>query len=315
MADVLGFHPCRFRFTIPKPMNRAKSPPVTASMTAFARQEAVTQWGALIWELRSVNHRYLEIALRLPEELRALEPRVRELINARLARGKVDGTLRFQPNEAVANAIDLNKEQVQRLLVTAGHLRGLAVDVLPLRVIDILRWPGVLKVSSPDIEGLGTAALEALKAAIEELVETRTREGARMQEFMWQRLATMEQLTAKAKALAPEAAQTFRARLEGRLKEIKQQLEPARLEQEIVLFAQKSDVTEELDRLTAHFTEIRRVFDQPGPIGRRLDFLMQELNREANTLASKSADTRLTNVGVELKVLIEQMREQVQNIE
>ncbi|MBI3777452.1 MAG: YicC family protein [Gammaproteobacteria bacterium] len=260
-------------------------------MTAFARREAATPWGALTWELRSVNHRYLEIALRLPEELRALEPRVRELINTRLARGKVDGTLRFQPGEAAAGAIETNEDQVQRLLAAADRLRSHTPDVTSLRAIDILRWPGVLKAQPLDLDSLGAAALEALNATLDELAATRIREGAR------------------------EAVRIFRERLETRLKEIKQQLDPARLEQEIVLFAQKSDVTEEIDRLTAHFAEIRRVFGQAGPAGRRLDFLMQELNREANTLSSKSTDTRLTNVAVELKVLIEQMREQVQNIE
>jgi len=284
-------------------------------MTAFARCEAVTSWGTLTWELRSVNHRYLDIALRLPEELRSLEPRVREQIGTHLARGKVDGTLRFQPGEAAAGAIEMNAEQVQRLLAASDHLRGLAPDVPSLRAIDILRWPGVIKVPPLDVESLGAAALEALNATLDDLVKTRQREGARMQEFMLARLQSMDEEVAKAKVLFPEAARLFRERLEARLKDVKQQLDPARLEQEIVLFAQKADVTEEIDRLTAHFAEIRRVFTQSGPVGRRLDFLMQELNREANTLSSKSTDTRLTNVAVELKVLIEQMREQVQNIE
>lgn len=288
---------------------------MTYSMTAFARQEAATPWGVLTWELRSVNHRYLEIALRLPEELRSLEPRVRELLGARLARGKVDGSLRFQPNEAVASKIEMEAEQVQRLLDAASHLRGLAIDVSPLRAIDVLRWPGVIKTPPLDVESLGARALEVLSAAIEELVKTREREGKRTQEFMIQRLQGMEHMVIKAKELLPEMTRLYRERLDTKLKEIKQQLDPARIEQEIVMFAQKVDVAEEVDRLTAHFSEIRRVFGQNAPIGRRLDFLMQELNREANTLSSKSADTRLTNVAVELKVLIEQMREQVQNIE
>lgn len=284
-------------------------------MTAFARSEAGTPWGALTWELRSVNHRYLEIALRLPEELRSLEPRVRELINTRLARGKVDGTLRFQASDAAAGTLDMNEEQAQRLLAAAGRLRGMVGDVASLRAIDVLRWPGVLKAAPLDVESLGAAAMGALLVAVEEFIKTRQREGARMQEFMLQRLQSMEQLVVKATALLPEAARLFRERLEARLVELRQQLDPARLEQEMVLFAQRSDVTEEIDRLTAHFSEIRRVFGQTGPVGRRLDFLMQELNREANTLSSKSTDTRLTNIAVELKVLIEQVREQVQNIE
>ena len=296
-------------------MKSAKTPSPTASMTAFARHEAVTPWGALTWELRSVNHRYLDIALRLPEELRSLEPRVRELIGARLSRGKVDGTLRFQPGEAVAGAIEMNAEQVQRLLAAADDLRHHAQDIAQLRTIDVLRWPGVIKAAALDVESLGAAALESLSATLAELVATRHREGARLQEFMLARLQSMDEEVVKARVLLPEATRLFREKLEARLKELKQQLDPARLEQEIVLFAQKADVTEEIDRLTAHFAEIRRVFSQPGPAGRRLDFLMQELNREANTLSSKSTDTRLTNVAVELKVLIEQMREQVQNIE
>ena len=296
-------------------MKSGKTPPQTASMTAFARHEAVAHWGTLTWELRSVNHRYLDISLRLPEELRSLEPRIRELVNARLARGKVDGTLRFQPSEASAGAIEMNAEQVQRLLAAADDLRSHTPDVAALRAIDVLRWPGVIKAAPLDVESLGAAALEALSATLAELVATRNREGARLQEFMLARLQSMEEMAGKAKELFPEATRQFRERLEARLKEVKTQLDPARLEQEIVLFAQKADVTEEIDRLTAHFAEIRRVFSQPGPVGRRLDFLMQELNREANTLSSKSTDTRLTNVAVELKVLIEQMREQVQNIE
>ncbi|OGI50676.1 MAG: YicC family protein [Candidatus Muproteobacteria bacterium RIFCSPHIGHO2_02_FULL_65_16] len=285
------------------------------SMTAFARREAETPGGALTWELRSVNHRYLEIALRLPDELRALEPAARDLIGRRLSRGKLDGTMRFQPGEAVAGAVEMNEDQAQRLLVAAGRLRGMAPDISALRAIDVLRWPGVIRLPPLDVDSLGATALEALGAALDDLVNTRSREGARMQEFMLQRLQAMEQLVVQAKALLPETTRIFRERLDARLKEIKQQLDPARLEQEVVLFAQKSDVTEEIDRLTAHFAEIHRVFGQSGPIGRRLDFLMQELNREANTLGSKSVDIRMTNVSVELKVLIEQLREQVQNIE
>ncbi len=288
---------------------------MTASMTAFARQEASTPWGDLTWELRSVNHRYLEVSPRLPEELRALEPRVREMIGARLARGKVDCTLRFQARDATGSAFSLDQEQAQRLAEAADRLRNCAIDIAPLRVIDLLRWPGVLKTPALDVENLAATALASLTAALDELVQTRVREGERIREFILQRLQAMEQATTLAKAILPETARIFRERLESRLKEIKQQLDPARLEQEIVLFAQKSDVTEELDRLATHLTEVQRVLGDSGQVGRRLDFLMQELNREANTFSSKSTDVRLTNVAVELKVLIEQMREQVQNIE
>ena len=244
-------------------MKSAKTPSPTASMTAFARHEAVMPWGALTWELRSVNHRYLDIALRLPEELRSLEPRVRELIGARLSRGKVDGTLRFQPGEAAAGAIEMNAEQVQRLLAAADDLRHHAQDIAQLRTIDVLRWPGVIKAAALDVESLGAAALESLSATLAELVATRHREGARLQEFMLARLQSMDEEVVKARVLLPEATRLFREKLEARLKELKQQLDPARLEQEIVLFAQKADVTEEIDRLTAHFAEIRRVFTRP----------------------------------------------------
>jgi uncharacterized protein (TIGR00255 family) len=197
-------------------------------------------------------------------------------------------------------------EEAQRLV--GGRLET-------LRAIDVLRWPGVLQGGALDVEGLGEEALALLARALDELVENRAREGARLQEFLLARLASMEKIVNDTKALLPDIQRLYRERLEARLKEIREQLEPARLEQELVLFANRTDVAEELDRLTAHFAEIRRVLDRGEQAGRRLDFLMQELNREANTLASKSADLRQTNAAVELKVLIDQMREQIQNIE
>lgn len=288
---------------------------MTLSMTAFARQEAGTPWGNLVWELRSVNHRYLEITARLPEDLRGLEPRVREAIGGRLARGKVDCTLRFQPEDAAATAIETDEAQARRLLEAAKRIGMISDDIAPLRLIDVLRWPGVLKPPAIDLESLGASTLKLLSQTLDALVEMRQREGARMQELIGQRLEAMRRTINDVKAILPETAQAFRERLEARLKEVRQELDPARIEQEIVLFAQKSDVTEEMDRLAAHIDEVRRVLTGSGQIGRRLDFLMQELNREANTLASKSVDIRMTNAAVELKVLIEQMREQVQNIE
>jgi uncharacterized protein (TIGR00255 family) len=289
--------------------------PVTYSMTAFARRDIETPWGSLTWELRSVNHRYLELAARLPEELRALEPRLREMVSARLSRGKVDGTLRFQSKESSTGVFELEEDRIRQLIETVDHIRHDAQDVSQLRAIDVLRWPGVLKVPPLDVESLGAAALDLLSAALDDLVATRAREGGRTRQFILQRLETVEQTVAEARAILPETVQLYRERIAVRLKEIKEQLDPSRLEQEIVLFAQKTDVAEELDRLTAHIAEIRRVFNGIGQVGRRLDFLMQELNREANTFSSKSADIRLTNAAVELKVLIEQMREQIQNIE
>jgi len=283
-------------------------------MTAFARREAETPAGTLTWELRSVNHRYLDIGLRLPEELRGLEPRVREAIQARVKRGKVDVGLWFA--RAAGTDAALDAEQLRRVTTVAEEAQRLVGGRLEtLRAIDVLRWPGVLKGASLDVEGLGKEALALLNRALDELVENRAREGARLQEFLLARLAGMEKIVNDTQALLPDIQRLYRERLDARLKEIKEQLEPARLEQEIVLFANRTDVAEELDRLTAHFAEIRRVLNGAEQAGRRLDFLMQELNREANTLASKSADLRQTNASVELKVLIDQMREQIQNIE
>lgn len=285
------------------------------SMTAFARREAETPSGTLIWELRSVNHRYLDVGLRLPEELRGFEPRAREAIQARVKRGKVDVGLWFARAPGAAD-LALDAEQLRRVTAVAEEAQRLVGGRLEtLRAIDVLRWPGVLKGASLDVEGLGTAALELLKQALDDLAANRAREGARLQEFLLARLASMEKIVRDTKKLLPDIQRLYRERLEARLKEIREQLEPARLEQEIVLFANRTDVAEELDRLTAHFAEIRHVLDGAEQAGRRLDFLMQELNREANTLASKSADLRQTNASVELKVLIDQMREQIQNIE
>jgi len=284
------------------------------SMTAFARRAAETPSGTLTWELRSVNHRYLDVGLRLPEELRALDPRVREAIQARVKRGKVDAGLWFA--RAAGTELALDAEQLRRVTAVAEEAQRLVGGRLEtLRAIDVLRWPGVLQGGALDVEGLGAAAVGLLVQALDELVANRAREGARLQEFLAARLAGMEQIVGDTKKRLPDIQRLYRERLETRLKEIKEQLEPARLEQEIVLFANRTDVAEELDRLTAHFAEIRRVLDNGDQAGRRLDFLMQELNREANTLASKSTDLRQTNAAVELKVLIDQMREQIQNIE
>ena len=284
------------------------------SMTAFARREAETPWGTLTWELRSVNHRYLDLGMRLPEELRALEPRVRELMQARLKRGKVDAGLWFTRAAATDAALDAGQvRRLQELAASAQREAGAALA--PLRAIDVLRWPGVMQSAAIDVESLGGEALALLARALDELVDTRAREGARLQELLLARLAAMEKIVAGVRTVLPEMAKLYRERLETRLQEVKEQLDPARMEQEIVLFANRTDVAEELDRLNAHLAECRRVLAAGEQAGRRLDFLMQELNREANTLASKSADLRQTNASVELKVLIDQMREQIQNIE
>ncbi|MFQ6023166.1 MAG: YicC/YloC family endoribonuclease [Acidiferrobacterales bacterium] len=285
------------------------------SMTAFARRDADTQWGSLTWELRSVNHRYLEVTPRLPDELRTLEPQVRNLINQHLSRGKVDCTLRFYPKDLAAVEPELNQSLIERIVEIAEQIRETAVSASALRVIDVLRWPGVLRTAEVDVDTLGQVALELLAQALNELVQTRCREGERTGAIIEQRLDATRERVAEIRNALPDVRENFRQRLLERLAEVKQELDPARLEQEIVLFAQKTDVEEELDRLQTHTEEVQRVLRTDGQIGRRLDFLMQELNREANTLAAKAADLRATNGAIELKVLVEQMREQVQNIE
>ena len=288
------------------------------SMTAYARCDQDTQWGSLVWELRSVNHRYLEITVRLPEDLRALEPQVRELLGRQLGRGKVDCILRFQMRENLAE-FALDDAFVSRLISAGKKLEFLAheagASIGSLRVIDMLRWPGALRGAGLDTETLGAESLRLLERTVGEMLDTRRREGTHLAGTMKQRLDAVEDIVQAVRGWLPEVIHRYRDRLAARLADLRQELDASRLEQEIVLFAQRIDVDEELDRLTAHIVEARRVLDQGGQIGRRLDFLMQEFNREANTLGSKAADVRLTNAAVDLKVLIEQMREQVQNLE
>jgi len=285
------------------------------SMTAFARVEAPSAFGDLVCELRSVNHRYLDLSMRLPEDLRGLETSVRETVAARLERGKVDLMLRWQPKEDASVPLSIDDDVLARVAQAARQVTDHVPEATPLRMVDLLRWPGVLRPREIDVEGLGAAALTLIGRALDELVAMREREGKRLAGMIAERLDGVEQHVTTVRALLPEVVAAYRARLESRLAEVRDQLDPGRLEQEIILFAQKADVAEELDRLGAHVAEARKAIRQPAAVGRRLDFLMQEFNREANTLGSKSADVRVTNAAVELKVLIEQMREQVQNIE
>ncbi len=288
---------------------------MTLSMTAFARKERELPAGALVWELRSVNHRYLELSLKLPEEVRSLEPQVREVVAKRLGRGKIDCTLRLSIGAQSSAQLALDQGMVTRLMELARGIESVGENIEPLRAVDILRWPGVLATPALDAQALGEAALALLDAALDDMVATRKREGTRLREIIEQRLSGMRAIVAEVQAIVPQLAQDYRERLRARLSELRQEVDAERLEQEIVLFAQRADVHEEIDRLSTHIDEVGRVLSQSGPQGRRLDFLMQELNREANTLGSKAADIRLTNAAVDLKVLIEQMREQVQNIE
>jgi uncharacterized protein (TIGR00255 family) len=282
------------------------------SMTAYASAEAVTPAGALTCELRTVNHRYLEISPRLPEDLRSFEPALRERIATRLSRGKVDVTVRR--GESRGESLQVDQVMVGRLSELAREIWGHFPD-MRIEFTELLRFPGVLQHAEADQDAQQAALLGVLDRALDALAATREREGAKLGQILGERLDGIERIVNDVRGWMPEIRAALRTRLETRLADLKQPADPGRLEQELVLQVTRSDVDEELDRLSTHIAETRRVLGLKEPVGRRLDFLMQEFNREANTLGSKSVDARSTNAAVELKVLIEQMREQVQNIE
>jgi uncharacterized protein (TIGR00255 family) len=287
-----------------------------SSMTGFARREASGAWGTLICELRSVNHRFLETGFRLPDELRGLEQELRQSFVRELKRGKVDCTVTLRAAAGAESGLELNRDALERLL---GRLREVSAELpkgtLALSPLDVLRWPGVVRDVEVGAEELLAAARELLAATLSELIATRAREGQRLAELIEQRCAALASLVRQVQARLPEVQSRVRTRLDERIAELNAQVDRDRLEQELALLLQRLDVDEELDRLVAHIEEIRRVMGANEPAGRRLDFLMQELNREANTLSSKSQDLETTRAAVDMKVLIEQMREQVQNVE
>ena len=285
------------------------------SMTAYSRKEQLTDNGLLIWELRSVNHRFSEVSLRLPEEFRAQESAIRERIGARIKRGKIDGSLRFQSAGAQEQCLEIDKVLAGKLAHVSREVDQLLYNAAPVNAFDVLRWPGVLKAPEQNTEKLAEDGMALLEVALEELLDTRQREGEKLKAMIEARCDAIESQVADIQQQLPKILSGIRERLAARLAEIQAELDPSRLEQEVVLLVSKADVEEELDRLGAHVSEVRRVLQQHEPVGRRLDFLMQELNREANTLGSKSVHLTTTGASVELKVLIEQMREQIQNIE
>jgi uncharacterized protein (TIGR00255 family) len=288
---------------------------MTKSMTAFARETATGTEGELTWELRSVNHRFLESYVRLPEDLRALDPAVRERVGARLARGKVDCTLRYAPTAGAAGSLRVNRRFLEQLLSAGAEVASLTGRAAEADAFELLRWPGVLEVEAQDLDALQRRALALLDQALDALVANREREGGRLAGLMEERCVRLAECVSGVQQRMPAVLAEVRQRIQDRLAEVRTELDPNRLEQELALLAQRLDVDEEMDRLTAHIAEIRSVLKGRGPVGRRLDFLMQELNREANTLGSKSSDVEVTRLAVDMKVLIEQMREQVQNIE
>jgi uncharacterized protein (TIGR00255 family) len=286
-----------------------------ASMTGFARREASGPWGSLACELRSVNHRFLETSFRLPEEVRSLEPELRQLASRELKRGKLDCTVTYRAMQGAERSLDIDPDALERLL---GRVREIAA-ALPKQhsvdVLEILRWPGVIREGESGSEILLDALRGVFAGALEDLVATRAREGQRLKELIEHRCSTLESLVAQVQARLPEVETRVRTRLIERVAELQTAVDHERLEQEIAILLQRLDVSEELDRLTGHVEETRRVIGGKEAAGRRLDFLMQELNREANTLSSKSQDLETTRAAVEMKVTIEQMREQVQNVE
>ncbi|HEX5756434.1 MAG TPA: YicC/YloC family endoribonuclease [Arenimonas sp.] len=284
------------------------------SMTAFAACERAATGGRLSCELRAVNHRYLELAIRAPEELRAIEGALRERVAARIARGKIDLGLRYRADAAAPAELRVN-ERLLAQLATLQHRLQHDFHGMQTQFTELLRYPGVVEAEEFDHAGLQAEALALLGETIDQFIAAREREGANLATALRERLDGIERTVAQIRQWLPEIRTALRARLESKLADLKLPLEPGRLEQEVVLNLQKIDVDEELDRLGSHIAEARRVLELPEAVGRRLDFLMQEFNREANTLGSKSVDARTTGAAVELKVLIEQMREQVQNLE
>ncbi|MDP2126673.1 MAG: YicC/YloC family endoribonuclease [Pseudohongiella sp.] len=288
---------------------------MVASMTAFARKQTEFDWGTMSWEIRSVNHRFLESGIRVPDSLRVLEPIVRDTLRKALSRGKVDIQLRVSGRADAGSNQALNGDLVAKLNALSEQVLQLCPGTQPLRVTDVLRWPGVLEETGPDDESLQADALVLLQDTLKDFTDSRRREGEELAQLIRQRLDAVREIVLGIRQRLPEILQRQQDNIRLRLDTFKIELDPARLEQEIVVLANKSDVDEELDRLLTHVTEVERVLKTSEPVGRRLDFLMQELNREANTLSSKSIVAETTLNAVELKVLIEQMREQVQNIE
>ena len=285
------------------------------SMTGFATAEALIAPFRLVWEIRAVNHRFLELSFRLPEELRSLEPACRDAATAVLRRGKVDCSLKVLVAEGTSSGVSVVPEALEALRKLADEVRRVFPEARPLAVGEALRWSGVLKEAGQPVEKLAEPAKECLEQALTEFQQSRAREGARIAEFLEQRNAAILALLDEIKPQLTGLSARYRDKLVERLQRLDVKADPGRLEQELALVAQRADVAEEVDRLTAHVAEVRDVLERDEPIGRRLDFLIQELNREANTFASKVQDEALTRSAVDLKVLIEQMREQVQNLE
>lgn len=285
------------------------------SMTAFARKDVQGDWGTLTCEIRTVNHRYLEPSFRLPDALREFENSFREQVRKQLGRGKVDVSMRLQSIDKASRSFEVCDDMAKAINEAANYVNRILDNPAHVSALDVLRWPGVLSVPEQDHGPAQEAAAGLFEETVRELISVREREGERLRPLFDERLASITRLVSEVRDLMPELLKAQEQTLHDRFEKAKVELDPERVAQEMVMLAQKCDVAEELDRLEAHGSEVTETLQGDGAIGRRLDFLMQELNREANTLSSKSIDARVTRAAVDLKVLIEQMREQVQNIE
>nr|VFJ75663.1 MAG: TIGR00255 family protein [Candidatus Kentron sp. FM]VFJ76079.1 MAG: TIGR00255 family protein [Candidatus Kentron sp. FM]VFK23041.1 MAG: TIGR00255 family protein [Candidatus Kentron sp. FM] len=298
------------------------------SMTAFVRQEnqdREDQWGGITWEIRSVNHRYLDITVRLPEELRSLEPVVRERVRGRVSRGKVECLLRYSPPVQRKTGLHVNTELAKQVVASVKEIAGLLPSEAPISALEILRWPGVVETPVQDLDTIRGPILDVLDDGLAQFIAMRAQEGEKLVALLKDRHTRISAIVTDVRTRLPAILVAQRARLTDRLSELNTETNPDRLEQELVLFAQKMDVAEELDRLDTHLAQVGRTLREESrpdqtpterkTIGRRLDFLMQEMHREANTLSAKSVDKAVTAASVELRVLIEQMREQIQNVE
>lgn len=284
------------------------------SMTAFSRIELKKNWGSAVWEMRSVNQRFLETFFRLPEHFRALEPTLRETLRQQLTRGKVECSLRVDLNDTPTTELHINQALAKQVIHSLQWLKEVAGSG-EINLMDVLRYPKVVEVPEQDLDEISQDLLLAFHHLLKEFIAMRLREGEKLQDLIQSRLQGISQEVEKVACQMPDVLQWQRERLQSKFSEINLDIDATRLEQEMVLTAQRLDVAEELDRLQLHIKETQRILQQDGACGRKLDFMMQELNREANTLASKSINANITASAVEIKVLIEQMREQIQNLE
>jgi len=285
------------------------------SMTAFARESEPTDQGLVTIEIRTVNHRYLDCTFKLPDSIRPCEHELRELAGKSLSRGKMECLIRVQQQPSEVGDLQIDEKQLARVLTMAADIAARVEHVQALNPLEVIQFPGVSKTQAVSEDLLPLAAKSLLPRVLESLVRNRTREGDKLAQLVLDRIKKVEQEVALTRQRLPELMQAQRERVVSKISELEVDVDQGRLEQELVFMAQKADVDEELDRLEAHISEVRDVIKKGGPCGRRLDFLMQELNREANTLSSKSTSNGTTQSAIELKVLIEQMREQIQNIE